>query len=144
MDGGSEPSWPIAVAGLERDRGQRAGERIDARTEIEPTRPGFVLTMARYYGTLAATRCLGHAGVPVIVADESRFSPALWSRHVVRREHCPPARFLDRLVDWLLEFGARNPGHVLYATSDDLAWVFAERSALFSRPHRLVRRGPGC
>ena len=101
-------------------------------------RPGFVLTMARYYGTLAAARCLGRAGVPLIVADDRWFAPALWSRHVVQREHCPPARDLDGLVDWLLAWGVRSPGHVLYATSDDLAWIFAERAAELRRDFRLL------
>jgi len=44
--------------------------------------PAFVLTMGGYYGTLSAVRCLGNRGVPLIMADAGRFTPALWSRHV--------------------------------------------------------------
>src|ERR1700677_1097569 len=90
--------------------------------------PPFVLTMGGYHGTLAAVRCLGHAGLPVVMADEAAFAPALWSRYVVSRHRSPPVRPLAPFVDWLIELGKRTPGRVLYATSDDLAWAFAERS----------------
>ena len=66
-------------------------------------RPAFLLTMGGYYGTLAAARCLGHAGLPVVVADETHFAPALWSRYVVSRHYSPPVRPLAPFVDWLLE-----------------------------------------
>jgi D-aspartate ligase len=98
----------------------------------------FVLTMGAYYGTLSAVRCLGDRSVPVILADSRRLAPALWSRHVTRREHCPPARPVDRFVDWLLALGRRDPGHVLYATSDDLAWAFAERQDDLKRHFQLL------
>jgi D-aspartate ligase len=100
--------------------------------------PGFVLTMAAYYGTLAAARCLGERGVPVIIVDSERLAPALWSKYVTRRELCPPARPVDAFVDWLCERGRRDPGNVLYATSDDLAWAFAEREAELKRSFRLL------
>jgi predicted ATP-grasp superfamily ATP-dependent carboligase len=90
-----------------------------------PRPPAFVLTNAGYYGTLAAARCLGARGVRLIAADEQRFAPALWSRHVARREHCPRVRASAEFLRWLLAFGERDPGHVLYPTCDDLAWAFA-------------------
>ncbi len=102
------------------------------------SRPAFVLTMASYYGTLSAARCLGNRGVSLIVADAKRLSPTLWSKYVTRREHCPPARPTDRFIDWLLTLGHRDPGHVLYATSDDLAWAFAENEKDLKRDFRLL------
>jgi predicted ATP-grasp superfamily ATP-dependent carboligase len=72
------------------------------------------------------------------MADAGRFTPALWSRHVTRREHCPPVRPVGRFLDWLLDLGRRDPGHVLYATSDDLAWAFAEREKDLKRHFRLL------
>jgi D-aspartate ligase len=102
------------------------------------SRPAFVLTMASYYGTLSAARCLGDRGVQLIAADTGRLAPALWSRHVTRREHCPPARPVERFVDWLVALGQREPGNVLYATSDDLAWAFAEREAELKQHFRLL------
>jgi D-aspartate ligase len=102
------------------------------------SRPGFVLTMAAYYGTLSAARCLGNRGVPLIAVDAGRLSPTLWSRYVTRREHCPPVRPTERFIDWLLAMGHRDPGHVLYATSDDLAWAFAENEKDLKRCFRLL------
>jgi predicted ATP-grasp superfamily ATP-dependent carboligase len=96
------------------------------------------MTMANYYGSLAATRCLGAHEVPVIVADGHRFAPARWSKHVVRREACPPPRPVGAFMDWMLAFGERHPGNVLYATSDDLAWAFAERQTELSERFRLL------
>lgn len=89
--------------------------------------PAMVLTMADYYGTLAAARCLGERGVPVWVAGSRFFSPALWSRWATRRFLGPSATDANALVDWLLDLGRREPGHVLYPTSDDLLWSFAKR-----------------
>jgi D-aspartate ligase len=91
--------------------------------------PAFLLTMASHFGTLAAARCLGDRHVPVIMADAQRFAPALWSRHVLRRAHCPQVRPAGPFIEWLLALGARDPGHVLYATCDELAWMFAEHEA---------------
>ena len=101
-------------------------------------RPAFVLTMGGYYGTLAAARCLGHAGLPVVVADETHFAPASWSRYVVSRHRSPPARPIGPFVDWLIDLGRRSPGRVLYATSDDLAWAFAQRGEELGRHYRLL------
>lgn len=81
--------------------------------------------MPTYGGTLAAVRCLGRMGVPVVVAGDEILASSRWSRHTTRFVRCPPADQTDRFVEWLLEFGRREPGHVLYPTSDDLAWLFA-------------------
>lgn len=94
--------------------------------------------MGTYYGTLSAARCLGDRGVPLVMADAGRLAPALWSRHVTRREHCPPVRPIDPFIDWLLSLGQRDPGHVLYATSDDLAWAFADHERELKRYFRLL------
>jgi predicted ATP-grasp superfamily ATP-dependent carboligase len=97
-------------------------------------RPPVLLTRGDYYGTLAAARCLGDAGVPVELAEWRRFVPARWSRHVTRRLRCPdldadPAGF----VDWLLAEGEREPGRVLLPASDDLAWLYAQHREALSR-----------
>jgi D-aspartate ligase len=99
---------------------------------------GFVLTMASYYGTLAAVRCLGKADVPVIIADAEPYAPALWSCYVGKRASCPPVRSVDAFVAWLLSLGASDPGNVLYATSDDLAWLFALRESELRKHFQLL------
>lgn len=97
----------------------------------------FLLTAADDYGTLAAARCLGARGVPVIVADDHLMAPTLWSRHVRKRVTCPPLRPLDRFLAWLLAFGDRHPGLVLYPTSDDLAWLFSAHERELSKRFRM-------
>ncbi|MGD0675494.1 MAG: carbamoyl-phosphate synthase [Polyangiaceae bacterium] len=112
----------------------RSGDRPSPSLRAAPS---FVLTSARAFGTLAAARCLGDHKVPVVLVDAERFAPAAWSRHVALRESCPPIRPIGRFIDSLLAFGSREPGHVLYATCDDLAWTFAERQAELGKYFRL-------
>jgi len=90
--------------------------------------PAFLLTSPTHDGTLAAARCVGELGIPVTMAGDPLefFAPARWSKYVTRWESAPHSLESERLVEWLLAFGGRNPGHVLYPTSDDLAWLFAE------------------
>ena len=97
-----------------------------------------MLTTASALGTLAAARCLGEKGVPLILVDAERFTPVAWSRYVVRREASPKVRPVARFVDALAAFGDRHPGHVLYPTSDDLAWTLAEREPVLRRSFRLL------
>jgi D-aspartate ligase len=106
-----------------------------SRAEIElaaavpaSARPPVLLTMAGYGGTLAAVRCLGRAGIAVTVATDHRGQPAAWSRWAMRRVHCPDFRDSERFIDWLLEFGSREPRHVLYPTCDDLAFLFTQHA----------------
>jgi predicted ATP-grasp superfamily ATP-dependent carboligase len=99
----------------------------------------IVLTMADYYGTLAAARCLGERGVPVIVAEAQLLAPTRWSRWVTRQVQAPRAQPVDRFVEWLLELGHREPGHVLYPTSDDLAWAFSRHERDLSRVFRMYQ-----
>jgi predicted ATP-grasp superfamily ATP-dependent carboligase len=100
----------------------------------QPARPPVLLTMGSYPPTLAAIRCLGRAGVPVTLAEWRRFVPARWSRFVTRRVACPDLEARpDDYLAWLLEFGAREPGHVLLASSDDLAWLYARHREALSR-----------
>lgn len=98
--------------------------RVGARpaTELAPV----LLGDATWWGTLAAARDLGSRGVPVTLASDARIAPARWSCHVDRVEPCPGNGEPARVLRWLLDFGRRFPGHVLYPTSDELAWLLAE------------------
>jgi D-aspartate ligase len=93
---------------------------------------GRVLLLgANYYGTLAAARAFGKAGFDVTVADEHRQARALYSRHVNRKLVHPPLSSPGTLIDWLVEWGTRHPGALLYPSNDHLAWLFAlERDRL--------------
>ena len=99
----------------------------------------FLLTMADYYGTLAAVRCLGRAGIPVTVAEGRWLAPARWSRFVTQRVACPSVSDTEAFLEWLLRFGEQQPGHVLYPTSDELAWLFALHREALSRNFQLYQ-----
>ncbi|MHB8876311.1 MAG: carboxylate--amine ligase, partial [Myxococcaceae bacterium] len=109
----------------------------------ETARPPVLLAMADYYGTLAAVRCLGRRGVPVTIAEGRLLAPARWSRFVTRRVPCPDLACPERFVEWLLSFGAKNPGHVLYPTSDDLCWLYALHREELSKHFHLYQPGLG-
>jgi predicted ATP-grasp superfamily ATP-dependent carboligase len=100
-------------------------------------RPPVLLTKPDFCGTLAAARLLGDQGLAVTVAASESGAAAQWSRRVVRRLRCPPLHATEQFVSWLLDFGAKEPGHVLYPTSDDLAWLIAVHSEALGRNFRL-------
>ena len=88
-----------------------------------------MLFSANFYGTLAAARCLGRNGMDVTVAD-----PAVGARELValrrRRVQCPPESQPEAFLQWLVDFGLREPvKHVLYPTSDELAWLISAHRA---------------
>jgi D-aspartate ligase len=104
-------------------------------------KPPILLTMPNYGGTLAAARCLGERGIPVAVAGDEFLAPARWSRHTRRWLKCPPVGEADAFLDWLLDFGRREPGHVLYPTSDDTAFLFAGNAAALTKHFRMYQPG---
>jgi predicted ATP-grasp superfamily ATP-dependent carboligase len=110
-------------------------------------RPPILLGDARWYGTLAAVRDLGSRGVPVVLASDSALAPAAWSRHCHRSVPSPSLADPNRYVTWLRQFGERSPGHVLYPTSDETAWLLslhrdslARHFHLYSPPIETLRR----
>lgn len=100
--------------------------------------PPILLANAGYYGTLAAVRSLGRAGVPVYLAASAR-APATWSRYVAERFRAPDLDDPQRFLDWLFDFGARHPGTVLYPTSDDAAWLYSMHRDELSRWYRMYQ-----
>jgi D-aspartate ligase len=100
-------------------------ERVSDDTTVGAAMPPVLLTMADYGGTLAAARCLGRAGIAVTVASDRAALPAAWSRWTTRRIRCPDVRDSERFLEWLVEFGTREPGFVLYPTCDDLVYLLA-------------------
>jgi predicted ATP-grasp superfamily ATP-dependent carboligase len=99
--------------------------------------PAALLPQGGHYGTLAAARALWREGVEVHAADARLRAPARWSSAVTRVVACPdvdaaPTEF----VGALLRLGAREPGRALLATSDDVAWLYAQhRDELARRFH---------
>lgn len=95
--------------------------------------------MPQYNGTLAAARCLGKHGVSVTMAGSDFTAPARWSRYVTRRIVAPDPADAERFMDWLLDFGSREPGHVLYPTCDELVWLIASRAEELDRHFKLYQ-----
>jgi D-aspartate ligase len=140
---GPEPlslGHPVAEeAGSAAAPGDAAAGRGD---RTRGTRPAPVLlTKPDFYGSLAAARLFGQHGIPVTMADASRSATGSWSRHVKRRLLCPPLSEPEAFMGWLLDFGRREPGHVLYPTCDDLAWLFSRHRTELQR-HFLMYSPP--
>ncbi|MBZ4421947.1 carbamoyl-phosphate synthase [Myxococcus sp. RHST-1-4] len=105
-------------------------------------RPSVLLFSAGFYGTLAAARCFGRNGIDVTVADPTKLGPASWSRFVGRRVQCPPESRAEEFMEWLLDFGRREPlQHVLYPTSDELAWLVSVHGEALSEFFHLYDPG---
>jgi predicted ATP-grasp superfamily ATP-dependent carboligase len=102
-----------------------------------------LLTMGDGLGTLAAARELGRLGIPVVLADRRSRTVTARSCYVARRVPCPG---LDRPGDWLqwlLDFGRREPGHVLLATSDDVCWMLDTHRHALERWFHLYQPAQG-
>jgi len=90
-----------------------------------PPARGFLLTMGSYHGTLAAARDLGKCGISVVLAESQKHTLTTASRYISKVEKAPDVEDHEAFIDWLLKFGAQNPGYVLYPTSDDMCWIIA-------------------
>jgi len=98
-----------------------------------PEPRGFLLTMGSYQGTLAAARDLGRHGIPVILVDSQRHTLTSVSRYISGFYEAPGLDQFDEFVQWLLDFGQKNPGYVLYPTSDDMCWMVASKQNELSK-----------
>ena len=98
-------------------------------------RADMLLCNASYYGTLAAVRSLGRAGVGVLTVDPAILAPGRYSRYSNRHLRCPPFEMTDEWVEWLLRLGRTGPRRAIYATSDAVSFALAkyrdELSAFF-------------
>jgi D-aspartate ligase len=95
--------------------------------------PGVLLTNGGYYGTLAAARNYGRAGLRVVLADSDRWTQTSFSDHISERLRCPARENLDALAGWLEGHGREHPGQLLYPCSDDLCWLLSEHRERLSR-----------
>ncbi len=93
-----------------------------------------------HYGTLAAVRDLGRAGVQVAVIDaEGVPSRSATSRYCHERIVAEPDWHAASRLERLLADGARHPGTLLYPTSDDAAWMMALRQEELRRHFALYQ-----
>ena len=110
--------------------------------QLPPPR-GFLLTTGNFLGTLAAARDLGRHGIPVVLADATPDTLTGHSRFVTRSLACPGLDAPEAWVQWLLDFGQREPGHVLYATSDDACWLLDQHHDALGRYFYLYQPRSG-
>jgi predicted ATP-grasp superfamily ATP-dependent carboligase len=107
---------------------------------MRASRASMLLFDAHYYGTLAAVRALGRDGIHVTVVDSTSSGLALWSRYAARRLRCPAlAAGLMPFVAWLLRLGEREPGQVIYPTSDDVSYAFASHREDLAKNFKLYQ-----
>ena len=91
---------------------------------------------AMLLGGINLVRALGIAGIPVIVASDERFTPAMASRYAVGRCALPPAAQREAVVERLLAAGEILTGALctrlplIYGDDDQLALVHEYREAL--------------
>src|SRR5579871_578172 len=100
----------------------------DRRRELAmtETRSGAILLAnANYYGTLAATRSLGRAGVKVVTVDPLGICHSRFSRYSSQHLRCPPFEDSGAWVEWLLRKARIGPHRTIYATSDAVSFALA-------------------
>jgi D-aspartate ligase len=110
---------------------------MTAHPSLQPA--PILLANGDFYGTLAATRSLGEARIPVYIAGHRVLAASRWSRHAVRALRCPPLSDADRFLDWLVELGRNEPGIVLYPTSDEATYLYALRREELERNFRMYQ-----
>lgn len=103
------------------------------------SRVPVLLANADYYGTLAATRELGAQHIPVYIASDRWLAVSNWSRHATRTLLSPPIHEPARFIDWLAALGEREPGVVLYPTSDETSFLYSLHADVLSKTFRMYQ-----
>jgi D-aspartate ligase len=86
-----------------------------------------------YYGTLAAVRALGRAGISVKTAGSGQWTMSGASKYSEASLVCPQPTETVALLAWLEDFGRHNARHVLLPTCDDTAWLYARHREQLSK-----------
>lgn len=90
--------------------------------------------------SLAVVRSLGRHGIESVVADQTRFTPAAWSRFAVNSTSYPnPVNNPETFLDWLVEELKSYRCDVLYPMDDDVMDVVVEaQSEILGLTHVAV------
>lgn len=79
-----------------------------------------LLTNGQLRKTLAAVRSLGKRGISIIVAEETRFAPSMFSRYCDIPMTCPnPGKKPEEFYNWLLRTLKKYPCDVLFPMDDN-------------------------
>ena len=116
---------------------------LPSGTPALPPPRGFLLTAGHFLGTLAAARDLGRHGIPVVLADPEAGTVTARSRFVTRTLRCPAVSDTGAWLEWMLEFGRREPGHVLYPATDHVCWLLDQHGDALGRYFHLYRPRQG-
>jgi len=104
--------------------------------KVDLARLGAHRPPAMLLGGINLVRALGIAGIPVIVASDERFTPAMASRYAIGRCALPPAAQREAVVERLLKAGEILTGALctrlplIYGDDDQLALLQEYREAL--------------
>ena len=85
----------------------------------------IILGNASYYGTLAAVRSLGRAGVKVVTVDPSAICHSRYSRYSSQHLRSPAFEETTAWAEWLLRKARIGPRQAIYATSDAVSFALA-------------------
>lgn len=100
----------------------------------------MLLCNASYYGTVAAIRSLGRAGIPVVAVDNGLLSTGRRSRYSKSYISSPPFES-EEWPDWLLTLGRDGVRRAIYATSDAVSFALADRRKELSSVFDLYQPG---
>jgi D-aspartate ligase len=101
----------------------------------------ILLGNAGYYGTLAAVRSLGRAGVEVVTVDPSMICHSRYSRYTSQHLTCPPFEDSRAWAEWLLRRARIGPRQAIYATSDAVSFALARYRDELSSDFELCQPG---
>ena len=99
----------------------------------------FLLGNASYYGTLAAVRSLGRAGVRVVTMDPSAICHSRYSRYTSEHLRCPAFEDSSAWAEWLLRKGRIGQRRAIYATSDAVSFALARHRDELSADFELYQ-----
>jgi D-aspartate ligase len=100
-----------------------------------------LLGNASYYGTLAAVRSLGRAGVKVVTIDPSTICHSRYSRYASEHLSCPAFEESNAWAEWLLRKARIGPRRTIYATSDAVSFALARHCDELSADFELYQPG---
>ena len=101
----------------------------------------ILLGNASYYGTLAAVRSLGRAGVKVVTVDPSMICQGRYSRYSSQHLTCPAFEESSAWAEWLLRKAHVRPRRAIYATSDAVSFALARHRNELSADFELYQPG---
>jgi D-aspartate ligase len=101
----------------------------------------ILLGNASYYGTLAAVRSLGRAGVKVVTVDPSMICHGRYSRYASQHLTCPAFEESSAWAEWLSRKARIGPRRAIYATSDAVSFALARYRNELSADFELYQPG---